>query len=32
MVLEVVNVEAFAKPGKPPPRRLLDKMGVPAVA
>jgi hypothetical protein len=28
MVLEVVNVEAFAKPWKPPPRRLLDKMGV----
>jgi hypothetical protein len=31
MVLEVVDVEPLTEPGEPPPRRLLDKMGVPAV-
>jgi hypothetical protein len=31
MVLEVVNVEPLTEPGKPPPRRLLDEVGVPAV-
>jgi hypothetical protein len=32
MVLEVVDVEAFAEAGEPPPRRLLDEVGVATVA
>jgi hypothetical protein len=32
MVLKVVNVEPLTEAGKPPPRRLLDEVGVPAVA
>jgi hypothetical protein len=32
MVLEVVDVEPLTEAGEPPPGRLLDKMGVPAVA